>query len=115
MELTTQPLSSITALTPRRLSSIPQASPVGPAPTTTTSKLSTLEHLLDAGIDAAEGARPRRRIFSASLGHVRPASALSADSLGVGAHEPACVHLRGQVLGDPGDDRHACILGGAGH
>src|SRR6516165_9788111 len=41
MEFTTHPLSTITARTFRRLSSIPQARPVGPAPTTTTSTVST--------------------------------------------------------------------------
>src|SRR5579862_1453377 len=45
MELTTQPLSIRTARTPRFLSSMPQARPVGPAPTMTTSKLSTTTFL----------------------------------------------------------------------
>src|SRR5204862_755529 len=42
IELTTQPLSIRTARTPRRLSSMPQARPVGPAPTTTASNDSLL-------------------------------------------------------------------------
>src|SRR5256885_10929484 len=46
-ELTTQPLSIKMARRPRRFSSMPQASPVGPAPTMVTSKTASNEDTLE--------------------------------------------------------------------
>ena len=74
---------------------MPQARPVGPAPTMTASNVSiALQHPLDARINLRQRARQRRRILAARLGHVRPASALAAHRLRHGAGQLARVNLR---------------------
>ena len=81
MELTTQPLSIRTTRRLRRLSSMPQASPVGPAPTTTTSKVSapTSQHPFYRLVHLLERASQSGRILAAGFRHIGPAAAFSAD------------------------------------
>src|SRR6185295_7943886 len=95
-----------TARTPRFLSSMPHARPVGPAPTMTTSTESTLEHPFDVGVHVGQSFRQCGGILAAGLRHIGSPAALAADSRRHGAREFSGVDLGYQVLGDAADDRH---------
>src|SRR5208283_5000581 len=131
MELTTQPFSTITVFTPRRCSSMPQARPVGPAPTMSASKDSVIgvegmkrvykrhrrqdrrryrglaQFAFQLPVDVFERGVDGRGVLAAAFGHIRPAAALAADRLRDRAHQLAGLPLRGEVLGDCGDDGDA--------
>src|SRR6476660_6577183 len=105
MELTTHPFSITTVLTPRFCSSMAQARPVGPAPTTRASKGSVIrasQLARDLGVDGFESAIERRRIFASAFGHVGTAAAFAADSLRDGADKFTGVDLGDEVLGHRG-------------
>src|SRR5579862_4669505 len=94
---------------------MPQASPVGPAPTMTTSKDSTLQHSLHTCVDLGQSVIQRGCIFAAGFGHIGSSAAFAADRLSDGSCEFAGVNFGGQVLGHAADDRHVAILGGSEH
>ena len=82
---------------------MPQARPVGPAPTTTTSNCSTFTALLSTlarRLGFERRAAAAARIFAAAFGHVGPAAAFAADGLRDRAGQLAGVHFRRQILGD---------------
>src|ERR1700758_4921430 len=100
MELTMQPLSNRIAVKPRFSISIPQASPVGPAPTTATSKCSMLplQESLDFSVNVFESAAQRLDIGAAALCHIWPSATFTADRLGHVTHKFAGLNLRCEVL-----------------
>ncbi len=89
---------------------MPQARPVGPAPTTTTSKVSTATAFPRRSVSRIERAGECRGIFAACFGHVGTSAAFAADGLRDRASELARVDFRREVLGDADDDGDVGIL-----
>ncbi len=74
-----------------------------------------LQHPLDARINLRQRRRQRGGILAARLGHIRPAAAFAAHRLRDRSRQLARVNLRGQILGDAGDDRNRRILARGQH
>src|ERR1700693_1228228 len=108
MEFTTQPLSIRTVLTPRCFSSIPQAKPVGPAPTPPRPPRRPAppsEHPFHGGIDLSQRAGKRGWIFAAGLRHIRTPAAFAPDSLRDRTREFSSVDFGREIFSYSGDDR----------
>src|ERR1035438_1111451 len=96
---------------------MPQASPVGPAPTTIASKdsVTALQFALHFAIYVFQRAGDGGCILAAAFRHVRPAAALAAYGLGHRARQLARMELAGQVLGDRRNQRDVAVVGGNQH
>src|SRR5581483_2597876 len=94
----------MSAFRPRCFSSMPQARPVGPAPTMIASSVSTSEHALDGGVNVLERRWKRRNVLAAGLGHIGATAALAAHRLRDLADQFSGMYLRREVFRHGADD-----------
>src|SRR5712692_1063782 len=88
---------------------MPQARPVGPAPTITASN--TLELLLNSLVYAIEFRRESGNVFPAALCHIGPTAALSSSAQCDLLHQFPGLHFRRQIFCNAAHDRDLGVTG----